>query len=263
MRMDRLWRGPVWCLALAISGISAQAQPSRASSAIQPEVWRIVLLANQSRAQAGAAPLKWDASLAMAARQHCLRMAAEGPLSHQYAGEPDVSMRASHAGAHFSLIEENVAIAPDPDAIHDAWMHSPPHRENLLNPDVDRVGVAVVASRRGIYAVADYERIVPVLTRTQVETAVAGRLRSRGVAVLGDASVARAACMTNRGLPRAQSGAQPRFVMRWQEADLSRLPQTLVDNVATGQYRAAAVGSCPTQGHEGAFTAFRVAVLLY
>jgi hypothetical protein len=51
--------------------------------------------------------------------------------------------------------------------------------------------------------------------------------------------------------------------MLWQDADLTRLPQALVGRIASGQYRQAAVGSCPAQGQEGSFTAYRVAVLLY
>src|ERR1035437_6481251 len=110
-------QGLVLSLALAVPVVWAQAQSSRSSriersTAIQPEAWQIVLLANQARAQAGARPLKWDAALAAAARQHCLLMAANRSISHQYAGEPDVSARAKQSGAHFSLIEENVAIAP-------------------------------------------------------------------------------------------------------------------------------------------------------
>ncbi len=165
-------------------GADASSSPSQSGrpGTIQPEAWQIVLLANQARAAAGAGPLQWDPALAEAARQHCLRMAAEGPISHRYGGEPDVGERAGQAGAHFSLIEENVAIAPTPATIHDGWMHSPGHRENLLNPQVDRVGVAVVASRGVLYAVADYERSVPVLTQAQVEAAVARLVRARGVA---------------------------------------------------------------------------------
>jgi hypothetical protein len=51
--------------------------------------------------------------------------------------------------------------------------------------------------------------------------------------------------------------------MRWQDADLTLLPQALLDRLATGKYRQAAVGSCPAQGLEGTFTAYRLAVLLY
>jgi hypothetical protein len=227
------------------------------SSAIQQEAWQLVQLANQARAQAGVGPLKWDQALALAARQHCLRMAAKGSISHQYAGEPDFSARAAQAGAHFSLIEENVAVASSPAAIHNAWMHSPGHRSNLLNPLVDHVGVAVVAGRNGLYAVADYERIVQVLTQTQIEAQVAGQLH--GVTILPDATLARAACAAGH----AASGPRPRFILLWEDAQLTQLPKNLADALATGQYHQASVGSCSPQGEEGSFTAYRIAVLLY
>jgi uncharacterized protein YkwD len=253
----------VLSLALAVPVVFAQAPWSRpaqiaSSNAIQQEAWQLMLLANQARAQAGAGPLKWDAALATAARQHCLRMAAEGSISHQYPGEPDVSERAAQAGAHFSLIEENVAVAPTPTAIHDGWMNSPHHRDNLLNPQVDRVGVAVVAGRYGLYAVADYERIVPVLTQTQIEAQIAGLLH--GVTILPDPTQARAACAAEGALPRSTSR---HFIMYWEAAQLTQLPQPLVDMLTTGQYRQASVGSCSTQGDAGSFTAYRIAVLLY
>ncbi|MGA2890662.1 MAG: CAP domain-containing protein [Terracidiphilus sp.] len=264
--MAILQQGLVLSLALVAPLVLARAQSFRSSQiesshVIQAEAWQIVTLANQSRAAANAAPLKWDAALAAAARQHCLRMAAEGPISHRYAGELDLTARAAQAGAHFSLIEENVATGPDPATIHDEWMHSPGHRTNLLNPNVDRVGVAVVASRGVLYAVADYERVVPTLTQAQVESSIAGKLH--GVSILRDAALARSACAMEQGLPHVASGAKPRFIMRWQDSDLSHLPQELVDQLSSGQFRQAAVGSCPSQGEEGAFTAYRVAVLLY
>ena len=39
-------------------------------------------------------------------------------------------------------------------------MQSPGHRENLLNPEVDHVGIAVVYARGVLYAVADYSAVV-------------------------------------------------------------------------------------------------------
>ena len=150
--MNVLRQGLVLSLALVAPVVWAQTVRSsqvESSHAIQAEAWQLLQLANQARAQAGAAPLRWDAALATAARQHCLRMAADHSISHQYPGEPDVSARAAQAGAHFSLIEENVALASTPTEIHDLWMHSPGHRDNLLNPQVDHVGVALVASRAG------------------------------------------------------------------------------------------------------------------
>jgi uncharacterized protein YkwD len=237
--------------------------PDRGSGPRPAEAEEIRALANETRAQAGVGRLEWDQALAAAALQHCLRMAAEGPISHQYRGEPDLSARAAQSGAHFSLIEENVAVGPSADAIHEEWMQSPGHRANLLSPDVDRVGVAVVASRGVLYAVADYSRAVEQLSAAQVEARVAALIRVSGVAILRDPSLAREACATDEGMPRAPGGEMPHFVMRWQNADLTRLPQALVDRLASGNYRQAAMGSCPARNSEGSFTAYRVAVLLY
>ncbi len=190
-------------LVLAQAPLSLPAQAA-SSNAIQQEAWQLVLLTNQSRAQAGAGPLKWDSALAKAVRQHCLRMATEGQISHQFAGEPDPGERAAQAGARFSLIEENVALAPTAAAIYEGWMSSPHHRANLLNPQVDSVGVAVVAGRDGLYAVADYELAVPVLTQTQIEAQVAGLLRGV-ITIQPDPALARAACAEDR------RGANPRL----------------------------------------------------
>ena len=255
--MNIVSKGLVFTLALLAPAVFAQ-DGRRVS--IQPESWQIVALANQARAAQGAGPLQWDPALGEAARQHCLRMAAEGPISHRYGGEPDLTERAGQAGAHFSLIEENVAIGPTPAAIHEEWMHSPGHRTNLLNPQVDRVGVALVASRGVLYAVADYAKAVPVLTPAQVEANIGGLLRAQGIPVTSDPSDARAYCSQQSG---ARTARQPGFRMLWQEADLTILPQALLDRIATGRYRQAAVGSCPVQDVEGSFTAYRVAVLLY
>ena len=256
--MDISRRCLVLSLALATPVIFAQ---TASSTAIQTESWQILLLANQARAQAGAGPLKWDPALALAARQHCLRMAAEGQLSHQFPSEPELSARAAQSGAHFSLIEENVAIASTPYEIHDAWMRSPGHRSNLLNPQVDHVGVAVVAGRHGLYAVADYERAVTVLTQAQIEAQVAGLLH--GVTILSDATLARSSCAAEGALPHPASGPRPHFAMFWEGAQLTHLPLDLVNELATGKYHQASVGSCAMQGQESTFTAYRIAVLLY
>ncbi|MGP8269624.1 MAG: CAP domain-containing protein [Terracidiphilus sp.] len=244
------------------SCVAAQGRgaPDGRSGTIQPEAWQIVQLANQARAAAGAGPLTWDPALSAAARQHCLRMAAEGPISHRYGGEPDLDQRAGQAGAHFSLIEENVAVGPTPARIHEEWMNSPDHRANLLNPKVDHVGVAVVSSRGVLYAVADFERSVPILTQTQVEASIAQLLRGLGATLRNDPTAARAYCTMGKA---EENSSHAGFRMLWQEADLTILPRQLVDKLASGEYKQAAVGSCPAQGVEGAFTAYRIAVLLY
>jgi len=230
---------------------------------IPPEAGQIVQLVNHARAEAGAGPLQWDTALAEAARQHCLRMATEESIEDQFDGEPALTERASHAGAHFSSIAESVAVGSTPADIHGGWMSSPGDRTNLLNPQMDRIGVAIVSSRGALYAVADFERAVPVLTQVQVEAAIGGLLRRSGITVLHDATAARAVCATDRPLSRDEVGRHPGFVLRWQESDLTHLPQALTEQMKTPRYSQAEVGSCPAQDVKGAFTAYRVAVLLY
>jgi hypothetical protein len=221
-------------------------------------------LANQARAQVGAPPLRWDPALAEAARKHTLRMISEGPIEHIYPGELKLSERAGLAGAHFDLIEENIAIGPDPAEIHDAWMHSKGHRENMLNPEVNRIGIAVIAGRGVLYATADFSHSVKNFTNAQVESHVASLIAPSGVKILPDHTLARAACAADRGLPpAARGGREPSFVMRWQDSDLSHLPKNLSSELASGRYREAAIGSCQPEGDAGTFTAYRIAVLLY
>ena len=265
MRIAQLHLVLALAFTVAATGLVARAQPSRANP---PENMRaaaeqLLAMANQARAAQGALPLKWDAALAAAALAHCQRMAAEGEIAHRYGGEPDLGERAGKAGAHFSLIEENVALGSYVAQIHEGWMNSPGHRTNLLNPSVDRVGIAVVPASGVYYAVADYSRAVDNLTPAQVEAAIAALIRPSGIAILKDPGMARAACALDRGLPGAASGPQPEFVMRWQNPDLTHLPQELAAKLASGRYSGASVGNCPVQNVEGSFTIYRVAVLLF
>lgn len=254
------------CAAFAVLLFCARALPQASEQARplpEPGTVQLMSLANEARAAAGAGPLQWDDALAEAARKHCLRMAVEGPLAHRYPGELDLSERAGLAGVHFDLVEENVAVGPTPVVIHDEWMHSTGHRENMLNPDVDRVGIAVIASHGVLYATADYAHGVQSLSHTEIEERVAVLIRSSGVAIGGSAPMARSACTMGNGVPRSSESVQPHFVMRWQDSDLSHLPKELADRLASGQYREASVGSCDPAGVDGTFTAYRVAVLLY
>ena len=261
--MTYLRRGFVVGALLVCAGIlqlSAQRVAGRAQGDAAEQLFA---MGNQARTQAGAAPLSWDPALAAAARKHCERMVAEGEIEHRYKGELDLSERASQAGAHFGLIEENIAVGSYPAEIHEGWMHSPGHRRNLLNPEVDQVGIAVIESHGSLYAVTDFEAAVRVMSPAQVESAVAKLIKMSGLNPSNDPRDARAACETDRGLPRTLAGGQPGFVMRWQGADLQHLPQSLVDRLGSRQYHLAVVGACKPRGDQVAFTQYRIAVLLY
>jgi hypothetical protein len=97
----------------------------------------------------------------------------------------------------------------------------------------------------------------------QVEAEVGKLLRMSGISVRRDSTEARAACVLDSGLPKVPGGSAPEFVMRWQGADLDHLPQGLVDRLAVGRYHQAEVGNCAPHNPQGAFTVYRIAVLLY
>lgn len=249
--------------ALAVCAVAAVAQAPRGRIDNLPaEAEQVFALANQARAEAGAAPLRWDAALARAAVEHCRLMVSMGTIGHRYQGEADLAVRAAAAGARFALIEENVAEAPSALEIHSAWMHSSGHRKNLLSPDVDRVGIAVIASQGELFAVADYARGSEQISAAETERRVGQLIAVSGVHATGS-QVARAACSADRGMPQGASDAGATFVMRWENADLTRLPEVLTAKLASGRYRRAEVGSCPAHGGQTGFTVYRLTVLLY
>jgi uncharacterized protein YkwD len=113
---------------------------------------------NQARAAQGLRALRWDESLAAAARLHAAVMADHGMALHTFEGEPTLSARAKQAGAHFGWLSENVALGPTTEFIHERFMNSPSHRANVLDRDMDSIGVGVVERKRQLFAVEDFSQ---------------------------------------------------------------------------------------------------------
>jgi len=101
-----------------------------------------------------------------------------------------------------------------------------------------------------------FARAVQVLSQTEVESTVAGLLHARGLMIARDSAGARAYCANG-----TRDNSQAGFFMRWENPDLSQLPPALASRL--GQFHHAVVGSCTPQQVEGAFTTYRVAVILY
>jgi uncharacterized protein YkwD len=113
---------------------------------------------NQARRLQGLAPLRWDESLAVAARRHAEVMAEHGSAQHGFEGEASLSVRVKQAGAHFGWLLENVAQGPAPEFIHSQFMKSPPHRANVLDRDMDSIGVGVVEQGGQLFAAEDFSQ---------------------------------------------------------------------------------------------------------
>ncbi|MHB1699406.1 MAG: CAP domain-containing protein [Acidobacteriaceae bacterium] len=243
---------------------AAYARPASASSQRQagpftPAEQLIFIQANEDRARHGIAPLRWSAQLAQAARLHAARMAGVNAISHQFAGEPDLQTRAMQAGADFSVVAENVAVNPSPAALNDVWMHSPGHRANLLNPQLDSIGVALVQRGGEWFAVQDFSRSVAAMSLEAQEQQVGALVRQFGVTVLRDQPVARQTCAMDDGHAGSR---QPLFLMHYTATDLSQLPGALTARLRSGKYKTALVGACAA-GNEDGFSTHRIAVMLY
>ena len=112
--------------------------------------------ANQERVARNVAPLVVDPALAQAALVHARAMAGRQAISHKFPDEEDLLTRVNGLGVSFDAVAENVAFAPSVLRIHTGWMESAGHRENLLNPAYDAVGIAIIFSAGEIYAVEDF-----------------------------------------------------------------------------------------------------------
>jgi uncharacterized protein YkwD len=118
----------------------------------------LLVSVNQARHSQGLPPLRWSNSLATAARHHAAVMAEHGTAQHSFEGELELSDRAKQAGAHFSSLSENVTQGPTAEFIHSQFMNSPPHRSNILDSDMDSVGIGVVEKRGQLFVVENFSR---------------------------------------------------------------------------------------------------------
>jgi uncharacterized protein YkwD len=218
---------------------------------------------NESRVLAGLPALRWEARLAAAAREHCALLVQHDALSHQFPGEPGLQERLNSAGAEFSVAAENIALAPTPDEIHYEWMHSPPHRANILDPQLNAIGIAATPGNRGLYAVQDFSHAVEQLSLPEQEEKVRNLIAATGVRTADNAahtqwSDARKSCTRSSGF-----AGTPASVVHFETSDVSKLPPQLEASLRSGKYRSAAVGACEAHNSTSGFTQFRFAVLLY
>jgi uncharacterized protein YkwD len=114
---------------------------------------------NDARRAQGLPSLQWNESLAVAARRHAALMAERGTAQHAFEGEPSLSVRVKQAGVHFSWLSENVTQGPTAIFIHTQFMHSAAHRANIVDRDMDSVGVGVVEQGGQLFAVEDFAQV--------------------------------------------------------------------------------------------------------
>src|SRR4051812_24505627 len=110
----------------------------------------VICLLNNERTRRGLGTVKSNNKLDDAALDHSNYMAVHNCFDHVCPGEADIisRLRAYLSGALAWAYGENIAWGQgrlgSPKNMVSAWMHSPEHRVNVLNPDFDQIGVGVV-----------------------------------------------------------------------------------------------------------------------
>ncbi len=114
--------------------------------------------ANRARKLRGLPSLKWDGALVIAARKHAACMASHGSVSHQLPGEPSLPARATQAGARFVWLAENVDQGQSIAAVQEQFMRSELHRANILDREMDSIGIGVALRKGQLFVVEEFSK---------------------------------------------------------------------------------------------------------
>ncbi len=110
---------------------------------IHTDEMELLAIVNREREQYGLKPLELDDALMRLARDHSREMARQGFISHDQPSG-NLQTRMGRAGYHYDVAKENVASSQSVTRAHKALLNSPPHKRNILSPDVTHIGVGIV-----------------------------------------------------------------------------------------------------------------------
>ena len=264
-------RWPVLFIAFLFASLPLAAQEIASTTEMERQIFEWT---NQERAKVHAAPLVWNNRLMLAARLHSDEMAKHKDLSHQIKGEPVFTERMSEQGARFSAAAENVGFGDDAETLHSGWMHSPPHRANLLNPVYTDMGVGIIRSGNRLWATEDFTTSVGRLSAEDFEQAVERELASRRalhrlapLSAAASSQLRRIAC-TGDSSGGAAMAALPRrgmqaYSFNFTAPKADQLPASLVSRVVEMPSGGYSIGACLSQTGNQGMTTYRVLLVLY
>jgi uncharacterized protein YkwD len=231
---------------------AAQAVPLPQAGEIEQGLFQAL---NRERVSRGLPALRRSAALDEIARTHSRDQAGSGLLDHESSAGRSYSDRLAAAGILFAANGENVARGDsfDPELIHAALMKSGGHRDNILNPDFDEVGLGIVLRSDGVYYVTqDFIRAVVVRTEEEARAVVLAGLerarRSRGerpLAIDDDVQKAAQTMARARSEGRSAPAISPEFgesrALYYDGPDLERIVGLIVE-VPLGRFTVAGIG---------------------
>ena len=123
--------------ALLTTPLSVDPNPAHADADSDLEA-ALIHLVNDERRTAGLPTLSIDAGLTATARSWSTTMGEQAHLRHNPRLGTDVR--------DWRRVGENVGRSTDLDTLHQAFLDSPEHRENLLDPEWTEIGIGVIAA---------------------------------------------------------------------------------------------------------------------
>lgn len=138
------WKAAV---AAAVATVTIGVLPAGADAGDEA---RLLSLTNQLRSSQGLSPLTIDAQLTRVAQAWASTVSGRGVISH------NSSLPSQVTG--WKVLGENVGVGGTVDAIHQGFLASPTHHENLVDPAFTRVGFGIVRPDARIFVVEVFMR---------------------------------------------------------------------------------------------------------
>lgn len=130
-------------LACAVTGPANSADTNGKPKTRAEMIARVMELTNAERARFGLKPLTYDVRLERAAQWMAEDMAIKGYFSHTDSQNRSIGQRVPSFGYNnYQTLRENLAGGQrSPEEVVDAWMHSPGHRDAILCPKCEHIGL--------------------------------------------------------------------------------------------------------------------------
>lgn len=114
--------------------------------ASEAEMFKLI---NKERREKGIKELTWSPDIMVVARAHSRDMWERSYFGHISIEGEDVGDRLDKAKIEYTFAGENLALAPTLVTAHNGLMNSEGHRQNILEPRFNKVGIGVIDN--GVY----------------------------------------------------------------------------------------------------------------
>jgi len=161
------WYGALGLVLILTLVVAMAAKPTQPAAATADEEAQFVAALNQVRAGVGLPALTVNAELVGLARQHSRVMADAGQIFHS---DP---ISAGYTGP-WAKLGENVGVGANVQVLVDAFVASPGHYANIVDPAFTQIGVGVVWRDNALYTTHRFLQLPaapPPITTTQPATA--------------------------------------------------------------------------------------------